>query len=51
MKKDPKDRIKFYLSFFDKKEHYEEKNVNGFWLVKQSISAFAIESHSNQYTN
>lgn len=28
-------RHNFYLSFFDKSRGYEEKLVNGFWLVKQ----------------
>jgi len=25
----------FLLSFFDKKEGYEEKEANGYWLIKQ----------------
>ncbi len=28
-------RHNFYLSFFDNKQGYEEKYINGFWLVKQ----------------
>lgn len=25
----------FLLSFFDEKQGYEEKEINGFWLIKQ----------------
>ena len=27
-------RNDFYLSFFDDKKEYEEKEINGFWLVR-----------------
>ena len=34
-KKLNKQRQNFLLSFFDKESDYSEKQVNGFWLVKQ----------------
>ena len=35
MKKINDNKQKFLLSFFGKIDVYEEKEVNGFWLVKQ----------------
>ena len=47
-------KIKFLLSFFDK-DKYQEKEVNGFWLIKQfnsnngkwQVAIYSQESFKN----
>ena len=48
-------RRNFLLTFFDEKDGYAEKEVNGFWLVKQwngdakdwQVAIFSKESFNN----
>ncbi len=56
MSKNTRDvRLEFYMSFFDQEEGYEEKEVNGFWLIKQwqgnenkwKVSLYPKESYKN----
>lgn len=45
----------FYMSFFSNEEGYEEKKINGFWLIKHwdgnneswFVSLFSEESYRN----
>jgi len=54
-KKRVKQRQEFLLTFFDKKQEYQEKEVNGFWLIKHYNGAtknwqtdiFPKESYQN----
>lgn len=57
-KKENKVRQEFLLSFFkeqNQNEHYEEKEINGFWLIKQKnndnnswqVAIYSQESYKN----
>ncbi len=49
----------FLLTFFDKEEGYEEKEVNGFWLIKHwngdsqswTVDIFSAEGYKNYKSN
>lgn len=48
-------RRKFFLTFFNDEEGYEEKNVNGWWLIKHrdadrdlwTVHLYSNESYRN----
>lgn len=51
-----KNTLDFLLSYFSKDSGYEEKEVNGFWLIKQlnklqnmwNVAIYTKESYSNK---
>lgn len=48
-------RKEFYMTFFENKEGYEEKEVHGFWLIKAwngntktwEVSLYSSQSYKN----
>ena len=59
MKPTTETRHRFYATFFDDKEGYKEKEVNGFWLIRYwdsgrkrwLISLYSKESYENYTAN
>ena len=51
MNKTSDERKKFYMSFFENKEGYDEKKVNNHWLIKQydgNTKSWTVHLYSEQ---